>query len=122
LRALDDAFAIAKRTGENFFLAEVYRLQGEIALTLGGPTAVEDAERYFTRSLEVARKQTAVSWELRTSVSLASLWRDLGKRQRAADLLWPTVSKFGEGFETTDLKEAVALMTELRLASSGDQA
>jgi class 3 adenylate cyclase/predicted ATPase len=122
LRALDDALAIAKRTQESFFLAELYRLQGEITLTLAGPAAAEDAEDYYTRSLEVARKQKSVSWELRTSVSLARLWRDLGKHQQAADLLSSIVSKFREGFGTTDLKEAVTLMTELRLASSGDQA
>jgi class 3 adenylate cyclase/predicted ATPase len=122
LRALDDALAIANRTEEQFFLAEIYRLQGEITLTLGAPTAVQDAEDCYTRSLEVARKQKAVSWELRTSVSLAGLWRDLDKRQLAADLLSPIVSKLTEGFGTTDIKEAMALMSELRPPSSGDHA
>ena len=32
LRALDDALAVARRTGDHFFLAEIYRLQGEITL------------------------------------------------------------------------------------------
>jgi class 3 adenylate cyclase/predicted ATPase len=121
LRALDDALAIAKRTGDHFFLAEIYRLQGEITFTQGGPTAVTDAEDYYNRSLEVARRQKSLSWELRTSVSLARLWRDVGKRQQAADLLLPIGSKFTEGFLTTDVKEAVELMDELRRSSSGDQ-
>lgn len=121
LRALDDALAITKRTGGQFFLAEIYRLQGEITFAQGGPAAVADAEDYYNRSLEVARKQKSLSWELRTSVSLARLWRDVGKRQQAANLLLPIGSKFTEGFLTADVKEAVELMNDLRPASSGDQ-
>lgn len=121
LRALDDALAITKRTGGQFFLAEIYRLQGEITFAQGGPAAVTDAEDYYDRSLEVARKQKSLSWELRTSVSLARLWRDVGKRRQAAELLLPIASKFTEGFLTTDVKEAVELMNDLKRASSGDQ-
>ena len=98
LRALDDALAVAKRTGERFFLAEIYRLQGEITFTQGGRQRLRTRQDYFNRSLEVARKQKSLSWELRTSVSLARLWRDVGKRQQAADLLLPIGSKFTEGF------------------------
>ena len=71
------------------------------------------AEFYFERALAVARHQQAKSWELRTAMSMARLWRDLGKRQAAHDLLasvygWSTV-----GFDTLDLKEAKALLDEL---------
>jgi class 3 adenylate cyclase/predicted ATPase len=114
LRALDDALAIAKRTGDHFYLAEILRLQGEITFGQGRTTAAEDAEDCYNRSLEVARKQKSLSWELRTSVSLARLWRGLGKRQQAADLLFPIGSKFTEGFLTTDVREALELMNELR--------
>jgi predicted ATPase/class 3 adenylate cyclase len=122
LRALDAALASARRTEENFFLAEVYRLHGEITLTLDSPTALQDAEDCYVRSLEIARNQNAISWELRTAVSLATLWRDVGKHELAVDLLSPIVNKFGEGFETVDVKKAVSLLAELRPASSGDEA
>jgi class 3 adenylate cyclase/predicted ATPase len=122
LRALDDALAIAKRTDENFFLAEICRLQGEIILTLDGPTALADAEDCFARSLEIARRQNAVSWELRTSVSLATLWRDIGKPRQAIDLLAPVVGKFSENSDTVDVRKAVSLLSELRLMLAGDQA
>jgi class 3 adenylate cyclase/predicted ATPase len=121
LRALDDALAIARRTEENFFLAEIYRLQGEIISTLDESTALADAENCFARSLEIARKQNALSWELRTSLSLAALWRDVGKLEQAADLLSPIAGKFREGSETADLKKAVSLLAELRQMSPGDQ-
>jgi len=112
-RALDDALAISKRTGEEFFLAEIYRRQGEITLTHGGPPAFQDAEDCFNHSLSVARQQKALSLELRTGVSLARLWRDTGKREEAVDLLLPIAGKFKEGFLTPDVKEALQLMNEL---------
>jgi predicted ATPase len=60
-----------------------------------------------------ARRQQAKSWELRTSTSLARLWRDQGKRDEARNLLAPDYGWFTEGFETLDLKEAKSLLEEL---------
>lgn len=119
LRALDDALVIATRTGDHFFLAEIYRLQGEITLAHGGLASAGDAEVLFRRGLEVARKQSALSWELRTATSLARFMRDAGKREQAADLLLPIIGKFTEGFLTPDVEEAVQLMNELGANASG---
>ena len=113
LRALDDALAVARRTGDHFFLAEIYRLQGEVTLAHNESSSAGEAEELFHRSLEAARKQKALSWELRTAVSLARLWRDAGKGQQAADLLSPICGKFKEGLLTADVQEAVQLMKEL---------
>jgi len=114
LRAIDDAFAISKRTGENFYLAEIHRLQGEILLARSGSMAAQDAEECFNHSLSIARQQKSLSLELRTIVSLARLWRDSGKRNEAAGLIPPVAEKFKEGFLTSDVKTAVQLMHELR--------
>ena len=46
-------------------------------------------------------------------MSLARLWRDQGKLQRARELLAPVHGWFTEGFDTLDLKEAKALLEEL---------
>ena len=72
------------------------------------------AEAYFERALAVARAQEAKSWELRVAMSIARLWRDRGKRQQANDLLAPVYGWFTEGFDTLDLKEAKALLEQLR--------
>ena len=114
LRALDDALSIAKRNEERFFLAEVYRLQGEITQTLDSPTALQDAEDCYALALDIARKQNAVAWELRTAVSQAMLWRDIGKHQLALDLLAPIVGKIDEGVSTADVTKASTLLAELR--------
>jgi predicted ATPase len=46
-------------------------------------------------------------------MSMARLWRDLGNRDEARDLLAPVYGWFTEGFDTLDLKEAKALLEEL---------
>ena len=44
----------------------------------------------------------------------ARVGRDQGKRQEAHGLLAPIYGWFTEGFDTVDLKEAEALLAELR--------
>jgi predicted ATPase len=84
-------------------------------LALIGPRPdTAKAEGYFERALAVAREQQAKSWELRAAMSLARLWRDQNKQQQARELLAPVYSWFTEGFDTRDLKEAKALLEELR--------
>ena len=96
---------------ERSHLAEVLRLKGWM-LQLQGKLA--GAEDNYLASLDVAREQQAKSWELRTSTSLARLWQSQGKRKEALDLLKPIYDWFTEGFDTKDLKEAKALLDELR--------
>ena len=67
----------------------------------------------FGRSLEIARRQEAKTFELRAATSLARLWQRQGKRDAARDLLAPVYEWFTEGFDTRDLKDAKALLAEL---------
>jgi predicted ATPase len=69
---------------------------------------------YFDKALAAARQQQAKSWELRAAMSMARLWRDQGKRDKTRELLAPVYGWFTEGFDTLDLKEAKALLDELR--------
>ncbi|MGF6432823.1 MULTISPECIES: ATP-binding protein [Bradyrhizobium] len=120
LRELDSALAIGRRTGEHFYEAEIYRLQGEMTLNCAKSSSVESAERMFLASIEVARRQSARSFELRSAVSLARLWRHSGKHARAAELLLPVVRTFTEGLHTPDVKEALELANELAMEMPGD--
>jgi predicted ATPase len=90
--------------------AEILRLKGWMLLLKGDS---EGAEKNYLASLDFARKQRAKSWELRTSASLANLWKAQGKRKEALDLLKPVYEWFTEGFDTRDLREAKALLNEL---------
>jgi predicted ATPase len=119
LRQFDDAWRCSEEaithietTKERWWEAEVNRIAGEVALLSPEPDAAK-AETYFERALAVARRQQAKSWELRSSMSLARLWRDQGRVQQARELLAPVYGWFTEGFDTRDLKEAKALLEEL---------
>jgi predicted ATPase len=109
---ISQALDTVERTNERLFEAEIHRTAGEIALNLPTP-GVAKAQAYFERSLEIAREQQSKFWELRTAMSMARLWRNQGKRQRAQDLLAPIYGWFTEGFDTLDLKEAKALLDDL---------
>jgi predicted ATPase len=111
-RCIDEATTLMKETKETWFEAEVYRVAGEIALQSPVSDAVK-GEAYFARALAVAHQQRAKSLELRGTISMARLWHDQGKRQQARDLLADTYGWFTEGFETSDLKEAKALLDAL---------
>src|SRR5215468_6451571 len=71
------------------------------------------AEELYRKALSTAREQEAKLWELRAAASLARLRRDQGRRTEARDLLAPIYGWFTEGFDTPDLKEAMALIEEL---------
>lgn len=103
---------ISGRTKETWCEAEINRTAGEIALLLPKPDPVK-AEVFLDRALGVARKQQAKSWELRSAMSMARLWRDQGKRNEARDLLAPVYGWFSEGFNTLDMKQAKAMLDEL---------
>jgi len=100
------------QTGQPFFDAALHRLDGDLLLATGG-AADATADRYH-RALTIAREQGARSLELRTAKSLARLLRDQGKRADARALLAPVFAWFTEGFDTRDLREAHALLGELR--------
>jgi len=72
-----------------------------------------EAEACFWKAIEVARRQSAKSLELRASTSLARLWQQQGKKKEAHQMLAEIYGWFTEGFDTKDLQEAKALLDEL---------
>ncbi len=117
LGALAEAFSLVAQTGERYYLAELHRLQGELLLMQGDQPEAEasfhQAESCFQHAIEVARQQSAKSWELRATMSLSRLWQQQGKREEARLMLAEIYGWFTEGFDTPDLKEAKALLEEL---------
>jgi len=77
------------------------------------PGTTAEAEADFHRAITIARQQDAKLWELRAAASLARLWRDQKRPDEARGLLAPVYGWFTEGFETSDLQEATALLDEL---------
>ena len=112
-RCIDRAMTAMHATRERWCEAEVQRLAGEIELK-SPQRNVAKAKACFEHALTVARAQQARSWELRAATSLASLLIEQGSRQAARDILAPVYDWFTEGFDTSDLRKAGALLAELR--------
>ncbi len=113
LKIVADAITLAETTGERWRDADLHRTRGGLLLALSRERAAE-AEACFRDALEIAREQNAKALQLQTAIDLARLWRDQGKRAQAHDLLAPVYAWFTEGFDTADLKDAKALLDELR--------
>jgi predicted ATPase len=111
LDLLDEAIQTAEITSEKFFEAELHRLRGKMLLSLGDKGA---AEIELRQALTIARQQQARWWELRAARDLARHWHDEGRHVEARSLLEPIYSWFAEGFDTPVLKDAKALLDELR--------
>jgi predicted ATPase len=53
------------------------------------------------------------SWQLRTAISLARLWRSRGRFDDARDLLVSMYGRFTEGFGTADLRTAKQFLDDM---------
>jgi len=131
LGVLEEALELAHRNGERCYLAELYRLKGELLVmqatgsrisraAVGGRAevtidtlAAAEAEACFNESIKIAQQQKAKSWELRAVVSLARVYQKQNKQQEALNLLAQIYDTFTEGFNTVDLREAKDMLKEL---------
>ncbi len=77
------------------------------------PEPQAEAEGYFLKAIAIAQSQQAKSLELRAVTSVSRLWQQQGKRAEAHQMLLEVYNWFTEGFDTTDLQEAKALLEEL---------
>jgi tetratricopeptide (TPR) repeat protein len=112
LQLVVNALSGTSETGEKVCDAEFHRLLGELLLTENSGKT-DEAERAFRTAIDVARRQSAKSWELRAVTSLARLLRDTNRRDEAHTMLADIYNWFTEGFDTADLKDAKALLEEL---------
>jgi predicted ATPase/DNA-binding winged helix-turn-helix (wHTH) protein len=111
LAAIEEAIVSSERSEERWATAEFLRIKGELLLLRGGAAAT--AEAHFRQALDWARRQGALSWELRCATSLARLWRNLARSNEAGELLAPVYNRFSEGFDSADLEAAKALLKDL---------
>ena len=113
LVSIEEALTRCQHNEENWYIAELLRVKGGLILLRGGSAAAAEAEVQFSQSLDWARRQQVLSWELRAATSLARLWRDNSRPKEAKALLASVYEKFTEGFATTDLVSARELLEGL---------
>ncbi len=113
LATIDEALARSERDEEYWCIAELLRIKGELIVQTGARGATSAAEEHFQQALQWARRQGALSMELRCATGLARRWHERGRTRPARELLAPVYGRFTEGFDTADLRAARALLDHL---------
>ena len=121
LRVVDEGLSLIQHNSESYYKAELYRLKGELLFkeatgqdlaqcVSAGAISIDSiaskmkrCELIFNQSIEIAEKQRAESWRLRSTLSLARLYRYCGRAKKATELLTSIYDRFTEGFDTFDL-------------------
>jgi predicted ATPase/DNA-binding winged helix-turn-helix (wHTH) protein len=111
LYTINGAIARATNSGAEFNMSELLRIKSQI---LAGQHDRESAMNCLTEALALARAQSALAWELRSTMALARLLSEGGQRDQARETLGFVYDRFTEGFETADLRLARALLKDLR--------
>ena len=106
---IEQAITHTERMGELWCLPELVRIKGELSLR----DSISDAEDCFKQSIELANEQGAMSWYLRSAISLANLRIDQDRHDDARQVLTPIYDQFTEGFATADLRAAKAILGSL---------
>jgi predicted ATPase len=111
LFTINGAIARATNSGVEMDLPELLRIKSQV---LAARHDRESAVNCLTEALTVARAQSALAWELRSTMALARMLSEDGQRDQARHTLALVYDRFTEGFETTDLRLARALLEDLR--------
>jgi len=116
---IDEAGSLVERTlertahcGEHWWRPELLRVRGEIWLSAAGADR-SLAETSLLRAIEAARKNSALTWELKAALSLGRMWIDQGQADRARAMLETVCSRCTEGFETDDLVTAGKILRDV---------
>jgi class 3 adenylate cyclase/predicted ATPase len=109
LAQIDEALALAQRTGQLWTDALLYRIRGDVLLKAdpGNSSPAEDA---YLAALAIAREQSTRSFGLRAALSLAKLYQLNGRPVEAHDALTPALEGFSPTPELPEIAEAQALL------------
>jgi predicted ATPase/DNA-binding winged helix-turn-helix (wHTH) protein len=107
---IDETMAEIPAGEEPLNLPELLRIKSYILLAGGNP---DEAESCLMRSLECARRQSAMSWELRSAMALARFRAQRGRNEHARQALAAVYNRFTEGFATPDLEAAKRLLVSI---------
>jgi predicted ATPase/DNA-binding winged helix-turn-helix (wHTH) protein len=112
LLTINRAIERAGEYGPTFNVAELLRVKAEIlaATPQYNRSAAMDC---LTESLAVAKAQSALALELKSTIDLARLLTKMGRQDHARQNLAHVYSRFTEGFNTADLRIARQLLDEL---------
>lgn len=114
---INTIMADAARGPETFELPDLLRARAAV-LMAASPANWPTAEASLKDSLDCARRQSALGWELRSAIALGRQWADHGRADEARNLLADVYERFTEGSGTADLIEAERLLRDLEARAS----
>lgn len=106
---LAQGFAFVEQSGERFWLAELHRLSGQLALRRAQVDR-SHAQACFRKAIEIARSQQGRLLELRAANDLARLWRKSNCGGDVRALLEPILETVEGGADTRDVRNAHELL------------
>ena len=106
----------AEQSGQHWLDAELHRVHGELLLQSDRSKA-SSAEEAFNRALQIARHQQTRTFELRSALGLARLYRTDDRTAAVSDLLAPTLASFDATENLPEIAEASTLLGPSGLAS-----
>jgi predicted ATPase len=112
LTRIDEALALAGKTGEHWSDAFLHRLRGDILLKRD-PANTTPAEDAFLTAIAIAQQQKARSFELRAALSLAKLCHSTDRPADAHAVLASALKGFSPTPEFPEIAEAQTLLSTL---------
>jgi predicted ATPase len=113
LATVDLALQRANTSGEKWHNADLFRLKAQLLLHTR-PGKTDDAESAFQHALKIARKQGCKARELQAAIELGRLWQSQGKQRDAHNLIAPVYGWFSNSNNSVCVKNAKALLEELK--------
>jgi ATP/maltotriose-dependent transcriptional regulator MalT len=110
---LDETLAEVRRGGVYILFPELLRIKGELYWLAGDADSIQAAEAVLLEAIDWSHCRSALSLELRASISLARLRQSQGQCGKAIEVLAPLYSRFREGLASKDLKTARELLDQL---------
>ena len=113
LTAIEAAIALSASTGEFWCVPELLRIKAGLLHRQDFGRSIQARDAIYQQALDLARRQGALAWELRSATAFAEDWLHLGNGAKADEILAPVYRRFREGFETADLIRARRLLDRL---------
>ncbi len=110
LEHINNGLKAVDNYGDRCYEAELYRHKGEVLIKMSDE---DEAEKCFMKSLEVAHKQQAKLWELRTTLSLCRLWDKQNKSETGKLPLAEILNSFSSDSNMRDVIEGQKLLESL---------
>jgi predicted ATPase len=111
-RTTAEGLDLVERTGEQFYHAELLRLEGELLLASRGDGARGESEIALVTAMDIARSQHAGLFQLRAATSFGCLIGD-DRPDEARRAIATALDAVPEGRDVPDITRAIRLVHRL---------